>query len=472
VKVLDGEKSNPSDSPRRALRIALSSNRRIKYTGVWRSMFMRTSTHPVDVAYSIMGIFDLQIDPYRKNREPEFLFNDLARKAAARWEIGPVWLTIGGLIGSNIPRSDDSKIVFNFPHVEGADEDSDDTPPEMPFIEGDYEWVDWVGYHVDDSQYYIKKYDIRFLTQVSHPHVINATMLRVSLTNGRMKKFPRPGGGQMNRKTARLTIGTMDGYCIYLGDLSNARQRQIQACYIGKVNDMTFDDWSLALSPVSGLPDITDWRYFLFFEYFEEAWIVVADGVYRPQGQFRVSPGSRSIFTVGSGAQSSIWKWPAGGHDKLDVRREYPYETYGIEPLRDWRVTSPQQRYLKWFAFKVCGRTRCDWRSARVRVKVSDLLGKANEKKLANRLEDTLGLYAVSTEAPRGHAPDTARSTTPYAISEEGNMRVALSYGGWTKSECADLSRAGVLGILIPIGYGGRPVIKYWVRLVFGEQVM
>lgn len=130
---------------------------------------MRTSTHPVDVAYSIMGIFNLQIDPYRKNREPEFLFNDLARKAAARWNVGPVWLTIGGLIGSNIPRSDDSQIVFNFPHVEDAGEDSDDKPPEMAFIEFNREWIDWVGYHVDDSQYYIKRYDIRFLTQGKTP---------------------------------------------------------------------------------------------------------------------------------------------------------------------------------------------------------------------------------------------------------------------------------------------------------------
>lgn len=162
----------------------------------------------------------------------------------------------------------------------------------------------------------------------------------------------------MWRKTARFTIGTMYGYCIYIGnlDMSNPipAPRQIRACYVGKVGDMTEDDGSLSLNPIPGLPDITDWRYFLFFEYFEEAWQVVADGVFRPYSGFRVSPGSRSIFTVGSGAQSTIARWPAGSHDSLDLARVYPNKTYGIEPLQDWRVSNQQQRYLKWYAFKVC----------------------------------------------------------------------------------------------------------------------
>lgn len=49
----------PSDSPRRALRAAIAANLYIKYTGVWRSMFMRVSSQLVDVVYSIMGIFGL-----------------------------------------------------------------------------------------------------------------------------------------------------------------------------------------------------------------------------------------------------------------------------------------------------------------------------------------------------------------------------------------------------------------------------
>jgi len=64
VAVLNGDARHPktkkpiaSDSSRRALRAAFSKYPCIKYTGVWRSMFRRTVSHPVDVVYSIMGIF-------------------------------------------------------------------------------------------------------------------------------------------------------------------------------------------------------------------------------------------------------------------------------------------------------------------------------------------------------------------------------------------------------------------------------
>ncbi|SCN74782.1 uncharacterized protein FFMR_00050 [Fusarium fujikuroi] len=81
--VLDGTTSKSSDVPRRALRACLSSMKPVKYAVMWRSMYVRTSSVSVDVVYSIMTIFGIRIDPYRKDREPQFVFDDLARKTAA-----------------------------------------------------------------------------------------------------------------------------------------------------------------------------------------------------------------------------------------------------------------------------------------------------------------------------------------------------------------------------------------------------
>ena len=51
-------------------------------------------------------------------------------------------------------------------------------------------------------------------------------------------------------------------------------------------------------------------------------------------------------------------------------------------------------------------------------------------------------------------------------------MDVKLSYGGWTKAECAQLNKAGVEGILVPKTASGRSKVVYHTRLWFGGQVM
>jgi hypothetical protein len=89
-------------------------------------MLLRTSEHPINVVYSVMGLFDLQIDPYRKTRQADYLFKDLARKAAASTifsYIGsPCWLTLGRITGQNsalyIPRDSASQFIPQFPDIQ------------------------------------------------------------------------------------------------------------------------------------------------------------------------------------------------------------------------------------------------------------------------------------------------------------------------------------------------------------------
>ncbi|KFZ22828.1 hypothetical protein V502_02693 [Pseudogymnoascus sp. VKM F-4520 (FW-2644)] len=57
-----------------------ATSKKVKIIGIWRSMFLRTSTHPVNVIYSIAGALDLPIDPYRKNRSPAYLWNEICRR--------------------------------------------------------------------------------------------------------------------------------------------------------------------------------------------------------------------------------------------------------------------------------------------------------------------------------------------------------------------------------------------------------
>jgi hypothetical protein len=137
-------------------------------------MFLRTSEHPIDVVYSVMGLFDLQIDPYRKNRQAEYLFQDLARKAAAStiyMYIGsPCWLTLGRITGQNsafyIPRDSASQLLPQFPDIQNN---------QPPTYHNGISVVDMV----DNSGNIIKKFDIKFITH-SHPHIVNCLMSRLS----------------------------------------------------------------------------------------------------------------------------------------------------------------------------------------------------------------------------------------------------------------------------------------------------
>jgi hypothetical protein len=123
VNIVDGATTSPSDVTRRALRMALvRRNRPMQYTGLRRSMYLRTSSKPADLVYSITGIFKLQINPFRKNPDPRYVFSDLARKIATMPGVVPYWLTIGGVTCSTDVTGDrNSRIVLKFPHHDAGE---------------------------------------------------------------------------------------------------------------------------------------------------------------------------------------------------------------------------------------------------------------------------------------------------------------------------------------------------------------
>ncbi|KAM0430105.1 hypothetical protein ACHAPT_006111 [Fusarium lateritium] len=287
VAVLDGLTHKAGDAPRRALRACLSKNRKVRHTGVWRSIFMRTSSKPVDVVYSIMGIFGIRIDPYRKNRPPSFLFNDLARKTAARDDIGPVWLILSGVAGSEIPRNKVSSILPVFPHAEDANVKSSNAPPKMAFKK---RW-EWVGYHVDDSPFYIPKYDIKFLTH-SHPHIIKSRMLEVKSHSKNSTISFKRGGDKASRSTvASVRLGSMKGKCTYLGKIpDDPPSRTVYGLYVGKVGDMRKPSGMLSknsviqFNKVQRVLNFGGQHYFLFIRWHrnQKKWEYIADGVFKP----------------------------------------------------------------------------------------------------------------------------------------------------------------------------------------------
>lgn len=78
------------------------------------------------------------------------------------------------------------------------------------------------------------------------------------------------------------------------------------------------------------------------------------------------------------------------------------------------------------------------------------MLGDDNEDELNAQLAIQRSIVAVLTLAPWGQFPRTLQIYTPYPLIDEGEMLVVLSYNRWTKSEYADLAKAGVDSILIP----------------------
>jgi hypothetical protein len=317
-----------------------------------------------------MGIFGLQIDPFRWNRDPRYVFNDLARKTATKPKVGPAWLTIGGVTGSDIPRDPDSRIVLRFPHPEAVGQESQNEPPTMVFQTGVR--AEWVGYHVDDSQWYVKKFDIFFMSQ-SHPHILNAVVLNMSDAKSPIRtrkvprvtpapkavggKPPRPPKNYVTRNSATFNIGGNRNNLVWWGDLSNAASRKLKAVFVGEVGDMTQEAGgpNLNLSNIGGSPvNYRGMSFFLFMEYSNRRWRVVGDGVFATRaGYFRNK--RRSIFTVGAGSQKAWSSWPTHSRTWFDACDWSLYHSYGIEPLEDWRVASgqKQEQLMRWFGFKV-----------------------------------------------------------------------------------------------------------------------
>ncbi|EMR67111.1 hypothetical protein UCREL1_5884 [Eutypa lata UCREL1] len=222
IVILDGVVTGEGPRARHSLRGALSSKKSVRTAAIWRSMMMRRSSQPVDIIYSAMGCFGLQIDPYRKNHDPEYLFNDLARKAAATKGLGPAWLNIEGVAGSEIARNPASRIVPAFPQT------SPDKPPIWTAAGGTKKGAATFITKLAD---YVSRFDAIFITH-SHPHVISAYML--PLTWGRVI-----ASGKANAK-----LWTMSGTIYYSSKLDRKSWKNVHAIYIGEYNKPTSPRWT------------------------------------------------------------------------------------------------------------------------------------------------------------------------------------------------------------------------------------
>jgi hypothetical protein len=304
-------------------------------------MFLRTSSQPVDIVYSLMGIFEIAIDPFRTERKYVYLFQDLARKTAAINSQGPAWLTISGVDGSLIPRSPSSQILPKYPHV------PNDGEPTYKDKAGNNQWV---GQWVDKTDDYISRFDIQFFTH-SHPHIINAQMIVIksAFINNRKKR-------RMRLKLGRT--GKYQGSCICRKDgggfFSNGTEIEgCQAVYVGKVGDLRIYTKSLYANQY----------YFLFMKWRPSSggWKLIGDGVFRPNtGGPNFKPtsavmGKRQIFTVGSGSQTWKDKWPQKGSGPLDLRKSnFKYHSYGVVPLKDaHQGLSMTSKSIAWLGDKV-----------------------------------------------------------------------------------------------------------------------
>jgi hypothetical protein len=345
VTVLDSqfpELSDPKDkasnpAARRALRAATHANQNARGCGVWRCMFLRTSSNQVDIVYSLMGIFDISIDPFRDERDYMYLFQDLARKTAAISSLGPAWLTISGVDGSLIPRNTKSRILPKYPHV-----DSDDKPT---YRKGGVDY--WVGQWVDKTDDFISRWDIKFFTH-SQPHIINARMIVIYWA----KIINRP-----NRRV-KLHLGRTGRYkgtctCRMNGGGFFSRGDELEGCqavYIGKVGDLKI--WKKSV--------YADQYYFLFMDWRPSSggWKIIGDGSFRPDLASKFKPsvmGTRQIFTVGNGSQTWKDKWPEKNGGPLDLRtRRFRYHSYGVVPLKDaHRGLSTTSKRIAWLGEKV-----------------------------------------------------------------------------------------------------------------------
>ncbi|KAF7923806.1 uncharacterized protein EAE98_007624 [Botrytis deweyae] len=497
ISVLDGMTLKAGSAPRLALRAAfLNSPLAIKYTGVWRSMFMRTSTKSIDVVYSIMGIFNLVIDPFKKNHDPSFMFNDLARKTGATPSIGSWgWLSIGGVTGSDIPLDTTSGIIPRFPHDEAKVASTTNQPPEMDFG-GRWEWV---GHHVDHSPFYVTSpgsystsHNINFMTH-SQPHIINATMIPVNHKPMLIGSRPVATAGRkgVKRTVSMLKLMNYSGRCVHNGDLAGpwSRPGSIQAVFVGKVGDM-----STAVEVAKPLSNYTG---------SEKKWQIVANGAWNPSTGWKLPVSSRSIFNVGYRAQERLKKWSADDNVWVDQRYQLFRHSYGVEPLRGWLSDYPRERKIKWFGSKGSIPPMASdlvWRNFEFNYDLLknfvSLMNKVNEndddsdeedhqdeayieKEENAPLDDLLKqghihhLRVLSCIVDENRTPRTSTTPTPYKILQQGSMPMTYSYGDWLKAVHIKLIKCNVEGLMIPNPWSNsEPVLKYQVRIVFGYRVM
>ncbi|EWG50783.1 hypothetical protein FVEG_09914 [Fusarium verticillioides 7600] len=192
-------------------------------------MYMWTSSVPADMVYSIMTIFSIRIDPYRSTRAAQFVFDDLTRKMTTLTTISPVWLTLGGVTGCVFPRDPQSGLLPEFSHAAN-------TAP-TTVVGGK---TVWVGNHLDDSPWYVRRYDMYFVSH-SQPHIINVAIFKVKvLRDLRPKKIRKVDWSLFGKRVvAKVKLGRATGRCIYYGDLEPPGGRDVYAIYVGDIGDMT-----------------------------------------------------------------------------------------------------------------------------------------------------------------------------------------------------------------------------------------
>ncbi|KAM6495076.1 hypothetical protein JOM56_009699, partial [Amanita muscaria] len=288
VLCLDGgsdEKFNTARASRAAKNAMLSvfsaPSRELRLAGVWRAMLLRTSTKPVDIVYSVMGLFDVKIGPYGEDRNVQYLFNDLARKAAAiNKNAGMGWLVIGGVLGS-VGKLNRDRMSFLIPRV--PDYTRKEKRPTYTF-NGRQVLSAKV---VDDSKTSIKKYHIQFHTN-SQPHIMCAFILKVAnITN-------KTSGRQFN--TASFTIDGKQSRCRYHGTIRDG----IWAMVVGTVGS-----WG----DTRGQYD--NQHYVMFMEWTtRNGWVLKGDGIVTNISDTWLTRKPRWDFTVGKGGQRVRRMWP------------------------------------------------------------------------------------------------------------------------------------------------------------------
>ncbi|KAK7742423.1 hypothetical protein SLS62_010731 [Diatrype stigma] len=469
ISVLNGVADHVGNAPRLALRAARAPNKQVKYMGAWRSMYMRTSSRPVDVVYSIMGVFGLQVDPFKKNRDPTFIFNDLARKTAAK--VGPAWLIIGGVTGSDIPINPDSYVIPEFPHTEKAGVKSDNKPAKMNF-RGRWEWV---SSHVDHSPDYIESFRpsdqaICFLTH-SQPHIINATMIPLNekpYITTKDKPVQREGVKNARRTVAHVKLGREKGRCVYYGNLTGTWRRpgEIQAVLVGKVGNMRDKGIDLPATKKS----YKGGYYFLFFHCTrkQKRWRIVANGVWTPSSSsWRPPSNKRFIFTVRENGHGYSRKWPADDNYRFDQRHRRFCHSYGVDPLVDRPPNRPRVKLIQWFGSKHTLPKRHGWSEHHIRF---DILTGDREDYINKFLGQIGTLNVVSCSRRREDAPPSSKAFTSVRLVRNGALDVPYSYGGWKTSVCTKLSKLNLDGLIVP--KENSPSVRYYLRIRFGDRVM
>ncbi|KAF3920080.1 hypothetical protein AA313_de0200669 [Arthrobotrys entomopaga] len=477
ILVMDGMTARAGDVPRRALRAATSKNIQVRYTGMWRSLFLRTSALPVDVIYSAMGCFDqpinpgivarlerdiVPVDPYLYDRTATHVFNDFCRKMATQKLSGPTFLTIGGVEGSDIPYQDQSFLPV-FPHIEGVNQQSPNKPPVLTFS-GISEWV---GFHVADSPYYMRQTDMVFMTH-SYPHVINGTLLRVRrvwnrriITNGFL-------GPKAQRTKATATIGSMNGNLYYWAseNLKRVRKGTVMALYVGTIGDMRDKDARMRF-PVTR-PNLKDCKYLLFLEYHrhDKRWNIIGNGSFRPDEKWNVPRTQRSVFTVGRDAQTYLQKWSTDNRNWIDTRKsKFSANSYGVLPARYFEPPRVEDLSIYWFGkLHKMPTNKPGFRRFIVHI---DIDGFGREG-LVREFGQTRNVQVVACKSARP-PPTAKKDERAPRIRQLGLYKMPFTFDGWTRNVTLQHSKDGLPGILVP---KKAKKVAYWIQIWFGKRVM